>query len=162
MDWNEKVKEALDRTEFMVISTIGADGSWTCPVQFGHSDKLDLFFRSLVHAKHMLDLQNDDRVSVAIFSTERFPNSRDVMGLQLKGRARILEDRAGVEEAARHMYGKDQREIDYRTKIDEHLGNSMWKFVKIVPNEAWCFDTRVFGEERRQIDLTSLQLHLKY
>jgi nitroimidazol reductase NimA-like FMN-containing flavoprotein (pyridoxamine 5'-phosphate oxidase superfamily) len=162
MDWNQKVKEALDRTEFMVISTTGADGSWTCPVQFRYSDKLDLYFRSLVHAKHMLDLQNDDRVSVAIFSTERFANSRDVMGLQLKGRARILEDRAGVEEAARNMYGKDQREIDFRTKIDEHLGDSMWKFVKIVPNEAWCFDTRVFGEERRQIDLTSLQLHLDY
>ena len=74
MDWNQKVKEALDRTEFMVISTIGPDGSWTCPVQFGHSDKLDFYFRSLVHAKHMLDLQNDNRVSVAIFSTERFPN----------------------------------------------------------------------------------------
>ena len=62
MDWNQKVKEALDRTEFMVISTTGADGSWTCPVQFRYSDKLDLYFRSLVHAKHMLDLQNDDRV----------------------------------------------------------------------------------------------------
>src|SRR5215813_11152590 len=37
IDWNEKVKEALDRTEFMAISTIDAGGSWTCPVQFGHS-----------------------------------------------------------------------------------------------------------------------------
>src|SRR5215470_3070589 len=39
IDWNEKVKEALDRTEFMAISTIDAGGSWTCPVQFGHSEK---------------------------------------------------------------------------------------------------------------------------
>src|SRR5262245_55865686 len=30
IDWNDKVKEALDRTEFMAISTIDADGSWTC------------------------------------------------------------------------------------------------------------------------------------
>src|SRR5262249_22027880 len=37
IDWNEKVKEALDRTEFMAISAIDAGGSWTCPVQFGHS-----------------------------------------------------------------------------------------------------------------------------
>src|SRR6478752_8542870 len=52
IDWNEKVKEALDRTEFMAISTIGADGSWTCPVQFGFSEKLDLYFRSMPHSKH--------------------------------------------------------------------------------------------------------------
>ena len=78
-------------------------------------------------------------MSVAIFSTERFANSRDVMGVQLKGRARILEDRAGVEEAARNMYGKDQREIDFRTKIDEYLGDSMWKFVKISPQRSMVF-----------------------
>jgi hypothetical protein len=126
IDWNEKVKEALDRTEFMAISTIGADGSWTCPVQFGHSEKLDLYFRSMPHSKHMRHLAN-------------------------------------VEEAARHMYGRDPRKIDYRAKIDEHLRpDAVWNFVKISPEEAWCFDSRVFGEERREIDLKTLNLKLGY
>ena len=117
-----KLKKRLDRTEFMAISTIGADGSWTCPVQFGHSEKLDLYFRSMPHSKHMRHLLADNRISVAIFKTERFPGSREVMGLQLKGKAARLTDRANVEDAARHMYGRDPRKIDYRTKIDEHLG----------------------------------------
>jgi uncharacterized protein YhbP (UPF0306 family) len=163
IDWNEKVKEALDRTEFMAISTIGADGSWTCPVQFGFSEKLDLYFRSMPHSKHMRHLLADNRISVAIFKTERFPGSREVMGLQLKGRAARLTDRVSVEEAARHMYGRDLRRIDYRTKVDEHLGpDAVWNFVKISPEEAWCFDSRVFGDERREIDLKTLNLKLSY
>ena len=37
MNWNEKVKEALERTEFMAISTLNPDGtSWTNPVAFGY------------------------------------------------------------------------------------------------------------------------------
>ena len=163
IDWNEKVKEALDRTEFMAISTIDADGSWTCPVQFGHSEKLDLYFRSMPHSKHMRHLLADNRISVAIFKTERFPGSREVMGLQLKGKAARLTDRANVEDAARHMYGRHPRKIDYRTKIEEHLGpDAVWNFVKISPEEAWCFDSRVFGEERREIDLKNLNLKLGY
>jgi uncharacterized protein YhbP (UPF0306 family) len=163
IDWNEKVKEALDRTDFMAISTIDADGSWTCPVQFCFSEKLDLYFRSMTHSKHMRHLLADNRISVAIFKTERFPESREVMGLQLKGRAARLTDRVSVEEAARHMYGRDLRRIDYRTKVDEHLGpDAVWNFVTISPEEAWCFDSRVFGDERREIDLKTLNLKLSY
>ncbi len=163
IDWNDKVKEALDRTEFMAISTIGPDGSWTCPVQFAHSEKLDLYFRSMPHSKHMRNIGNDNRISVAIFKTERFPDSKEVMGLQLKGTAVRLTERAGVEEACRHMYGRDPRKIDYQMKIDEHLGrDAVWNCVKITPDEAWCFDSRVFGEYRRQIDLGALKLKLEY
>ncbi len=163
IDWNTKVKEALDRTEFMAISTLGSDGSWICPVQFGHNENFELYFKSMPHSKHMQNLKNDERVSVAIFKTERFPGTREVMGLQLRGKATVLTERSDIEEAARHMYGRDPRKIDYRTKVDEHLGpDAVWNFVKITPEEAWCFDSRVFEEERVQIDLATLKLKLNY
>jgi hypothetical protein len=61
------------------------------------------------------------------------------------------------------MYGRDPRKNDYLTKIDEHLGpDAVWSFVKISPGEARCFDSRVFGEERREIDLQNLNLKLDY
>lgn len=161
MDWNARVKKALDRTEFMAISTVGEIGSWTNPVQFGYDEKLNLYFKSMPHSRHMQYLVADPRVSVAIFKTERF-DDREVLGLQLKGEAVILSDREGVEEACRHYYGRDPRKLDYRTKIDEHLGESEWNFVKITPDEAWCFDSREFGEERKQIDLASLAIQLDY
>jgi hypothetical protein len=156
IDWNQKIKEALDRTEFMVISTVGLDGSWTCPVQFGYSETLDLYFKSMPGSKHVQNLLQDPRMSIAIVKTERFPD-REVLGLQLKGVGKRLTSRAEVEEAARCCYGRDPRKIDYKTKIDEHLGDSAeWNFFKITPTELWCFDSRMFGEERVQVDLSAL------
>ena len=163
MDWNAKIKEALDRTEFMAISTIGSDGSWTCPVQFGYSEKLSLYFKSMPHSKHVQNILNDNRISVAIFKTERFPGpDRDVLGLQLGGTCARLSTRTDVEEAARCYYGRDRRELDYLTKIDEHLGEKAeWNFFKIIPTELWCFDSRVFDEERKQVDLEGLSLDFR-
>ena len=161
IDWNAKVKEALDRTEFMAISTVGPDGSWTCPVQFGYSEKVDLYFKSMPQSKHVQNILKDSRVSGAIFKTERFAN-REVMGLQFKGTAERLTDRDSVTEAARCMYGRDPRKLDYRTKVDEHLGASAtWNFFKITLYELWCFDSRVFDEERLQVELGGLKVDFR-
>jgi general stress protein 26 len=162
IDWNGRVKEALDRTEFMAISTVGQDGSWTCPVQFGYSEKLDLYFKSMPSSKHAQNILKDNRTSAAIFKTERFPGpDRDVLGLQLKGTAELLTTNQNVEEAARCYYGRDPRKLDYRTKVKEHLGESAeWNFFKIVPVELWCFDSREFGEEREKVELGTLMLSL--
>lgn len=147
----------------MAISTVGEVGSWTNPVQFGYDSKLNLYFVSMPNSRHMQNLMKDPRISVAIFKTERFPGTREVMGLQLRGTTQIAMDRELATEAAYHMYGRDPRKIDYTTKIEGRFGpNAEWQYVKIAPEEAWCFDSREFGEERRQIDLTSLSIKLAY
>jgi len=162
MDWDVKVKEALERTEFMAISTVGSDGSWTCPVQFGYDDRLSLYFKSMPQAKHMRNLAADPRISVAIFKTDRFDDG-EVLGLQLKGTAQVLTERAEVEEACLHYYGRGPRRSDHKSRVAEHLGaTAAWNFVKISPNEAWCFDSREFDEERRQIDLAGISIKLDY
>jgi nitroimidazol reductase NimA-like FMN-containing flavoprotein (pyridoxamine 5'-phosphate oxidase superfamily) len=65
---NARVREALDRTEIMALSTLGPDGPWTSPVQFRFNDKLELFFLSMLEAKHVQNIMEDARVSVAIYS----------------------------------------------------------------------------------------------
>lgn len=144
MDWNEKVKEALSRTEFMALSTVGSDGSWTCPVQYGYSEKLNLYFVSMMHSKHVKNILDDGRVSAAIFKTERFPGADgDVLGLQLSGVATHLKEKSDIEKAVSFWGHEPQKE---------------WNFFKIVPEELWCFDSRVFGEERKHVDLNILDL----
>src|SRR3954468_1243515 len=91
IDWNKKVKEALDRTEFMALSTVGEDGSWVNPVQFAYSEKFALYFISMLHSKHVQNIAKDSRVSAAIYKTERFDGG-DVLALQLKGVAKLLPD----------------------------------------------------------------------
>ena len=51
-DWNTKIKEALSRTEFLALSTIGEDGVWTNPVEYHHSEKFDIYFVSMMHSRH--------------------------------------------------------------------------------------------------------------
>lgn len=162
MDWNQKVQEALDRTEFMAISTVGDDGSWVCPVHYGFSEKFDLYFKSMPQSKHVQNILKDNRVSVAIYKTERFPGpDRDVLGLQLEGTVKRLTERSEVEEAARCYYDCDSRKLDPKTKVDEHLGDSAeWNFFKITPTELWCFDSRI-EEERKRVDIASLNLNLR-
>lgn len=145
IDWNAKVKEALGRTEFMAISTVGEDGSWTNPVQYGYSEKLDLYFVSMMDSKHVANLLKDPRISAAIFKTERFPDG-EVMGLQLKGTAKHLTSDAEIEKAIRYYGAKP---------------NGEWEFFKITPEELWCFDSRIFGERRERVDLASLSPKLQ-
>ena len=61
IDWAAKVKEALDRTDIMALSTIGPDGSWTSPVQYRYSEKLNLYFVSLKSSRHVTNILHDIR-----------------------------------------------------------------------------------------------------
>jgi uncharacterized protein YhbP (UPF0306 family) len=147
IDWNKLVKEALDRTEFMAISTVGEDGSWTNPVQYGYSEKLNLYFVSMMDAKHVQNLLKDPRVSAAIYKTERFPGpAGDVLGLQLKGTAKHLTDLTEINEAIRCYGGRP---------------SDPWNFFKITLTELWCFDSRIFGERRERVNLETISVTIK-
>jgi general stress protein 26 len=124
-DLNARVKEALDRTIVMALSTLGPDGSWTCPVHYKYNEKLELFFQSLPDTKHVENIYADPRVSVAIFTA---PGSDGVkLGLQIKGTATDL--------------GPDDTYSD-------------WHNFKITPEEVWCLDSRV-SKQRQRVELST-------
>ena len=158
IDWNTHLVEVMNRTEFMALATFGSEGSWVCPVQFSYDEHLNLYFKSMPGSRHMQYIAAQPDVAIAIFSTNRFPEG-DVAGVQFKGRAEVLSSEAQIEIAAKYHYGRSEPEMDYRARVAEHLGASAkWNFVKVVPNEVWCFDTRKFGEERQRVPLETLEL----
>ena len=143
IDWAAKVKEALDRTDIMALSTIGPDGSWTSPVQYRYSEKLDLYFVSLKSSRHVTNILHDPRVSVAIYKPEPFPGPRGGnLGLQIRGRAQQLADSARIEEAVSYL--------GYRP-------SAPWQVFKITPQELWCFDSRA-ARKRKRVDVAKLDL----
>src|SRR3989338_9348868 len=145
-DWRIHLKEALERTDFMALSTLGKDGSWTNPVYFSYDENMNLYFKSMPTSKHMKNITENPNVSIAIFSTNWLPED-DVVGIQLTGKAVILNSKNDVEKATKYHYGRSQPETDYKKKIEEHLGKEVyWNFVKVIPNEMWLFDTRHFDE----------------
>jgi general stress protein 26 len=89
INWNVKIKEALARTDIMALSTIGDEGSWTSPVQYSHSSKLELYFLSLKDSKHVMNIVKDPRVSLAIYHPEAPPNGGHI-GLQIKGTSKLV------------------------------------------------------------------------
>jgi len=89
VDWNARVKEALDRTDIMALSTLGADGSWTSPVEYTVGPKLELSFVSMIDTKHVANLLADSRVSLAIYNPKPLPGGGS-LGLQMKGRATLV------------------------------------------------------------------------
>jgi uncharacterized protein YhbP (UPF0306 family) len=130
-DLKRRVKEALERTDIMALSTIGTDGPWTAPVQYRYNEKLDLFFLSMPGTKHVRHISSDPRVSAAIYSHPGPPGGN--LGLQISG-------------TAEHLTGESSA--------------SGWQSFKIKQREIWCFDSRVFGRERRQVDISDLRLLL--
>lgn len=128
-DLNGRVREALDRSQIMALSTIGPDGPWTSPVQYYHNERLELFFLSMPDTRHVHNMVRDPRVSVAIYSHPGPAGGN--LGLQIGGRAEhlILES-----------------------------PNDGWQSFKITPEEVWCFDSRAYGRQPRRVDLTDLHL----
>jgi general stress protein 26 len=126
-DINDRVKEALERTEIMALSTVGSDGSWVSPVRYTCNNKLELTFTSMMDTKHVQNILKDPRVSVAIYS---FPGPKGGnLGLQIKG-------------TSEHMPSQS---------------DDGWQNFKILPDEVWCFDSRV-AMERKLVDLTNLKI----
>jgi uncharacterized protein YhbP (UPF0306 family) len=137
IDWTARVKEALDRTDIMALSTIDPDGSWTSPVQYRYSEKLNLYFVSLKSSKHVANMLHDPRVSVAIYKPEPFPGPNGGnLGLQIRGRAHS----ARIEEAVSYLGYKP---------------TAPWQVFKITPEELWCFDSRI-ARMRKRVDVAKL------
>jgi general stress protein 26 len=130
-DINVQVKEALERTEIMALSTVGSDGSWTSPVKYHYDDKLNFFFYSMMDTKHVANILEDPRVSAAIFTHPGPPGGN--IGLQIKGKAKEIDEKSDATSEG-------------------------WHCFKITTEEVWVFDSRVYGKIRKKVDLTTLQI----
>ncbi len=160
IDWSSKIKEALDRTEFLALSTNGAAGIWTSPVAYAYSEKAELFFISMMSARHSQNILTDPNVSAAIYKTERFEDG-NVLGLQLSGTAEHLTDPGEIKEAARHYFDRSPANQEFKNKTADGSGASaLWQFFRITPTELWCIDTRVFGEERKKVEVGGLTIKI--
>jgi general stress protein 26 len=118
-DVSKRVKEALDRTEIMALSTVGDDGSWVSPVRFEYNERLELTFTSMMDTKHVQNILKDPRVSAAIYSFPGPPGGN--LGLQIKGKAEHIS--SGREEG--------------------------WQQFKITPDEVWYFDSRELRKRQK-------------
>jgi len=117
--WQERAREALDRTEIMVLATADADsGTWTSPVQFQAGRNFELSFLSHPGTRHGRNIDRDPRVAVSVYSWPG-PDGGN-LGLQITGHAIAEGDASGG-----------------------------WQRYTVRPAEVWCFDSRMDHERHR-------------
>jgi Pyridoxamine 5'-phosphate oxidase len=117
--WQERAREALRRTEIMVLATADADsGTWTSPVQFQAGENYELSFLSHPGTRHGRNIDRDPRVSASIYSWPG-PDGGN-LGLQITGHAARQGDACGG-----------------------------WQRYTVRPAEVWCFDSRIDRERHQ-------------
>lgn len=142
--------ECMQSTNFCTLGTVDKKGVWTNPVFFAWDNKLNLYFISQMHSRHMQNLQKDGRISVAIYSTEQMG---DVAGIQLEGTAQILlNDAPAIQHAFDTYFARAGKGND----VQQYINNPTWIFVQITPEYMYYFDTRFFEEERQEVPLEKL------
>jgi Pyridoxamine 5'-phosphate oxidase len=117
--WQERAREALDRTEIMVLAMADAEsGTWTSPVQFQAGSNFELSFVSHPGTRHGRNIERDPRVAVSVYSWPG-PDSGN-LGLQITGHAIAEGDASGG-----------------------------WQRYTVRPAEVRCFDSQIDHERHR-------------
>lgn len=148
--WEKYLKRCLQSTVYCCLATVDPKGVWSNPVYFAYDKQYNLYFISMPHSRHMKNIQNDNRVAISMYSTSQDTHG-DVIGIQLEGKAFILSDKE-VAPAHAIYYKRVHPDGKHGKKAKENMGlHATWKFVKVAPQHIYYFDTRFFGEERREV-----------
>jgi nitroimidazol reductase NimA-like FMN-containing flavoprotein (pyridoxamine 5'-phosphate oxidase superfamily) len=159
MNWNTKIKDALDRTEFMSLSTIDTEGVWSYPVAFSYDEKCNLYFLSRLSARHTQNIVRDQRASVNIYKTER-TNHDGVIGLQARGTAQMVKEPAELAECIGLYFSRSVVGEEYRQEaVSATEPDGDWHVFKIALSELWYFNSNEFDTTSRvSIDLDALDV----
>lgn len=141
-DWHTHLLGCMQSTNYCCLATVDKTGVWSNPVYFAWDDSFAFYFISQMKSRHMQNIQNNSAVSLSIYTTEQKENIR---GIQLEGRATILNDQKAINQAYKVYYGrlgKDQQ---------AYYENDTWTIVQIKPEKMYYFDDRFFEEERQLV-----------
>lgn len=157
-DWKGYLEECMRSTEYCCIATVDRDGVWSNPVYFAWDRNICLYFISQPHARHMKNIARDPRTAVSIYNTGQSAFG-DVSGIQLEGRAKILTAKEDVDHAYATYYSRKHPDTGRNAEEkneDAYMNNPEWLFVEISPEHVYYFDTRHFGEERKEVPRQAL------
>lgn len=149
-DWKKHLIECMNLTDYCSVATIDEKGVWVNPVYFACDENFNLYFISMPHVRHMQNISNNPRVSVAVYKTEQ---KGDVIGIQLEGAAYILDEGGDKKNAHQVYYGR----VGSLEQNEFAMHDPKWLFVKVTPEQIYYFDSKVFGEERQTVPMEELK-----
>ncbi|HUD11863.1 MAG TPA: pyridoxamine 5'-phosphate oxidase family protein [Candidatus Saccharimonadia bacterium] len=149
-DWTTHLKDCLESTKFMAVSTRGTKGLWNHAVNFAYDSALNFYFMSQPGSRHMQNISANGEIALAIFSTNQNPEN-DAVGMQIRGEATVLADDQ-VPQAHVTYFRRTSAIAGIPSELSDFLGPAApWKFVKVEPEEIGYFNSRQFGEHRQTV-----------
>lgn len=151
-EWKQYLAECLDTSAFMALGSSGSGGAWVNPVYFAYGEDFTLYFISEPSCVHMQNIQNDARVSCAIYSTGQSPQG-PVVGVQLVGIAQWVPPEEAERACAAYFTATAGRKyINQANRPEEYTKpDTVWRMAKVTPEHIWVFDEKNFGGSRVQV-----------
>lgn len=143
----ELIKKYLSDKHMMQLATVADGQPWCCTVYFIHDDQNNLYWASLPTRRHSQEIAANPQVAVAI--PVRHVKGEPVVGIQVSGRAEILEPSPALESLANQYaqkFGRDQ------TWVNDFVGGKTeHRLYKLTPSEIVLFDEANFPDQPRII-----------
>ncbi len=143
-DWKKTIINCLEENKYCCLATVDSNGVWANPVYFAYDDKFNFYFISQIDSRHMQNIQDDPRVSIAIYNTHQ---EKDVEGVYVEGKAKILDELEERLVAHKIYYGRSGS----NEQNEEFVDDLTWLLVKVKPDEVHYFNSKLFGEVRQTV-----------
>ena len=124
------IQEILKSTPYLSLATSDKDNAtWCNAVNFAYDNSLNLYFLSKTRSRHCVNIEKEDKVSGAIFSSAQHPH-KHVRGLQFIGKASAIDD-SELDIVAGIYYGRNNIFYDPNIINDKYIKDSSWKFYSV-------------------------------
>lgn len=131
----ELVNKYLKEGRLMSVATVSGDQPWNFTAYYASDDHLNIYWISPIDTRHSKEIQANKKVAVSI--PIKFDNIT-VVGLQVEGDAKLIEDTGEIKEAIKIYCDKHQRGEEWYK--DFIAGKNIHKAYKITPRLFVLYD----------------------
>lgn len=145
MKVEELVRKYLKEGRMMQVATVSGDQPWNCTLYYASDDNLNIYWISTTETRHSKEIHQNPKVAVTI--PVKF-DDLTVVGLQLEGDAKLVEDADEIKKGVKLYSDKFNRGDDW---LEDFLGGkNEHKLYSIKPRLFVIFDRVNFPNDSRK------------
>jgi uncharacterized protein YhbP (UPF0306 family) len=139
------IEKYLSETFIMQLATSKDDQPWICSLHFVADEYSNIYWLSKQDRRHSQEVVNNSNVAIAIAVSTEQP----VIGIQVEGTAKVLNDKAEIKEAVELYIDKHGTDKGFADTIIE--GTNQHKLYKFTPRIFNLFDQVNFAGPYAQV-----------
>lgn len=148
MEWaDEKARAIINGNKYMVLATAGKDGKpWGCVLNYVHDDEYNFYFLSSQKSEHMRQIKHEPVVFMVIYDSHCTKEEQDEV--QIRGMARPVTQEELLNVIEKYDVSPY---IKKHAVVEDFIGNSEVKFMRVTVLDAYTLDTRDEPGRRKRL-----------